>query len=633
MKIKFEKLLHEFQKLIRKRNLIIKIGIYIYLYILIYNIVVFGDRFFPTFFFNIKSNPNSARYLLSTLIQSQAAILAIVLTITLIAVQLAASSYSPRIIEIFKRNIDFLILLVVYGFSIFFTLGILKVIPEDPTVFEQQILIHNKIDTAIVLSIYTFSILFAYMWETLNLLKPSNIIDELAQDITKKKLLKSTQIDKNSKDEYDPLAAIFDFIRCSCLKHDFETTINGLKIIQDKKIEIVKNIISEDEEYRITMLFINYLESFGRLAISIEDDESAKESIRVILGLSKTVAEKGHLKSIAKINISLKAIGNAAIEKKLPKTALEAINCIYEIGKLSIKTNPELSEQSVSLLCDLAITGTEHNLKGSTYTAIKSIGSLGALGVEKKFEKIVSKTLCSVTLIGITKGLYKQKFRIQEGDDIIQSRDLEEAYKEIIESCGIENEVQAFLEDMHQIDTQINSSIGQELSLFHENVKVAFYLGSLSTKREQYTLSAEATYALKIIGETASKHRFDCRSVPIYLGLLGTQAVIINNKNLASLSINALKAIFIADSNNFDNSDSANQVVKSLSIVGAIALSKNINEIVDSAIQTLTLIVNDRKNGDRAYILLNEYLKDMQEFRKMFHMKNKAKSIKILIPH
>jgi uncharacterized membrane protein len=46
--------------------------------------------------FNLfHTDVNSARYMLSALVQSQAAIVAIVITLTLIAVQLTASAYSP----------------------------------------------------------------------------------------------------------------------------------------------------------------------------------------------------------------------------------------------------------------------------------------------------------------------------------------------------------------------------------------------------------------------------------------------------------------------------------------------------------------------------------------------------------
>lgn len=57
--------------------------------------------------FNLfHTDADSARYMLSALVQTQAAIVAIVITLTLIAVQLTASAYSPRVIDIFKKNPD-----------------------------------------------------------------------------------------------------------------------------------------------------------------------------------------------------------------------------------------------------------------------------------------------------------------------------------------------------------------------------------------------------------------------------------------------------------------------------------------------------------------------------------------------
>ena len=71
-------------------------------------------------YFNLfHTDADSARYMLSALVQSQAAIVAIVITLTLIAVQLTASAYSPRVIDIFKKNPDMWILLGCYGVSIF----------------------------------------------------------------------------------------------------------------------------------------------------------------------------------------------------------------------------------------------------------------------------------------------------------------------------------------------------------------------------------------------------------------------------------------------------------------------------------------------------------------------------------
>jgi uncharacterized membrane protein len=80
-------------------------------------------------YFNLfHTDVTSARYMLSALVQSQAAIVAIVITLTLIAVQLTASAYSPRVIRIFRNNPDMWILLGCYGLSIFYGFIVLKLV-------------------------------------------------------------------------------------------------------------------------------------------------------------------------------------------------------------------------------------------------------------------------------------------------------------------------------------------------------------------------------------------------------------------------------------------------------------------------------------------------------------------------
>lgn len=72
-----------------------------------------------SYFGFLHTDIDSARYMLSALIQSEAAIVALVVTLSLVAVQLAASSYSARVIEVFRRTPDLWILMGIYGIRFF----------------------------------------------------------------------------------------------------------------------------------------------------------------------------------------------------------------------------------------------------------------------------------------------------------------------------------------------------------------------------------------------------------------------------------------------------------------------------------------------------------------------------------
>ena len=88
---------------------------------------------FPNVSF-FQTDVDSARYLISTIVQSKVAVIAIVFTLSLIAVQQTTSTYSPRVIDIYKdhkKNKPFFILLCAYIICIAFSSLLLKAIPKD----------------------------------------------------------------------------------------------------------------------------------------------------------------------------------------------------------------------------------------------------------------------------------------------------------------------------------------------------------------------------------------------------------------------------------------------------------------------------------------------------------------------
>ena len=63
---------------------------------------------------------------MGALVTSEAAILAIVVSLSLVAVQLAAQSYSARVIEVFRKAPDLWILIGIYGVAMFYGLWALN---------------------------------------------------------------------------------------------------------------------------------------------------------------------------------------------------------------------------------------------------------------------------------------------------------------------------------------------------------------------------------------------------------------------------------------------------------------------------------------------------------------------------
>ena len=283
----------------------------------------------------------SARYMLSALVQSQAAIVAIVITLTLIAVQLTASAYSPRVIRIFMKNPDMRILLLFYGVSIFYGLLVLKMIRTGDL---RQITFLNTpleyhIVSAYVAGAFTFFMLFPYMWNIISLLKSENIIKRLSEGITKDKILKYIKLAKTSKGVEtrtvdDPIQPIMDITHGSIMKYDLETTRVGLKAVTDRVIEIVETeIIDSDSVKEISGHFCHHLQRVGRLAASREDEESTVEVIENLETFGKSTAEKMLKDATSQAAESLKLVGIVGAMNGLEYAMEKAIQAIKSVGK------------------------------------------------------------------------------------------------------------------------------------------------------------------------------------------------------------------------------------------------------------------------------------------------------------
>jgi uncharacterized membrane protein len=96
---------------------------------LIIEVCILMRLWMPDNLFN--GSADSARYLLSAVAQSQAAIVAIVSTLTLIAVQLASQTYSPRLMDLFLKGWQFWSLLFIFGISIMYDVVFLSMIPPQ----------------------------------------------------------------------------------------------------------------------------------------------------------------------------------------------------------------------------------------------------------------------------------------------------------------------------------------------------------------------------------------------------------------------------------------------------------------------------------------------------------------------
>ena len=199
---------------------------------------------------------DNARSILCTLVGSEAAIVAIVVSLTLIAIELTASAYSPRVIKISLRNPDMWILLTIYGVAIFSSIILLKQLPYESRFPSEDV------SLAFWLGVFSYVALVPYLWNIPLLLDPRNIVKRVSADIEKYKLLKyikdlnetSKKDETETSEDFHPptkdsaqktsrnkgdtegheenlIQSLLDIVYRSINKYDLETVRNGLEQI------------------------------------------------------------------------------------------------------------------------------------------------------------------------------------------------------------------------------------------------------------------------------------------------------------------------------------------------------------------------------------------------------------------
>ena len=249
-----------------------------------------------------QTNINSALYLISSLVQSEAAVLGIVITLSLVAVQLTASSFSSRVIGIFKNSSTLWIIVLIYIISIIYSLFVLKFLNPSDNFANNEF----QIWLALLLGIYSFSALIPYILDILDLMKPSTIISMLAKKINKKDI--RSYID-NKTDE-DPIQPVMDMLLVSLMKYDYGTLRVGLCRLGDRI-----NIIFKEEGFK------------GEQKLS----KHIFDQLYILAGLSKKISKDKA--SILRLNHIIKENGKIATKQRLEKTSVRAIYSLRIIGK------------------------------------------------------------------------------------------------------------------------------------------------------------------------------------------------------------------------------------------------------------------------------------------------------------
>jgi len=274
----------------------------------------------------ITTNSNNALYLFSTTAQTLGALFGIVFSLTLVAIQLASQTYSPRLTTIFLRKKTTILFIGFYLSAIFYNIILLNAIPETNKfhlfeIFGFSFDFRWFILGSIVLSIISAFVMVFYIVDILKLLKPENIIKKLIKDIETEKVdndFKAIIINKIKKIlPYENTANILIDMKDDDLKLSiksilpFENTLD--KLIDMKDEYAIMTAIKYLEEYfskyikerkkipfvdKVLLYIVNFMYERGILCLnrnlycSVSNIIYFLSNIGISLGLNKNETNK-----------------------------------------------------------------------------------------------------------------------------------------------------------------------------------------------------------------------------------------------------------------------------------------------------------------------------------------------------
>jgi hypothetical protein len=370
-----------------------------------------------TFF---QTDADSARYLISAIIQSEAAIIAIVISLSLIAVQQTTSTYSARIIDIFKgykRYPDLFLLMVAYIVCIAFSAVLLKIIKSQGSVTP---FLEYCIWIVYVLFIVLLLALIPYISRTLEMFKPSTLIKLLSENISKESIelaIKHENFNNNDqtgqiKPINDTIQPIIDVLQGSMKSYDYETTRYGLRMIEAKTVQIIRDDTCDPRcKEVIVNRIIDHIKTIGIITTKHEMERSVNDTADTLQRTYDCLVEKGIYTPVDALVSALFVIGEQTINEKLPNSTVQILKVLSGIGIKSIEVeHQKIIQRVLSLIVIIAEEqiATENNPVAykTLYAivcqhAILSLKNIGGKIAEKEWEYETSMLIQGFDQIGV----------------------------------------------------------------------------------------------------------------------------------------------------------------------------------------------------------------------------------------
>lgn len=330
---------------------------------------------------NLVITSESARSIISTSNQIQATILAIVISLTLLAVEMTASKYSPRVIDIFKKNISMWVFLFSYIISI--TIGSIFLTFIDSPNFP----ISTTTGTLFLLTLGIFLIFMfiPFVLSTLEFLNPERTIKRLAD------LIDTQTISPH----VDPFQSVFDVIYGAIKINDFTTMSTGLICAEERFKEIIASGTGNWQDDYVLFRFFDDIKRCGYLLIEKKEDKYAFEIINRLDAINEWAFKEQNTLVLHRSCPTIEEIAVKACEYGLVSVVDHSLTTLKQTSD-SIEGIERLSQDdgvtkkwsctlfsSVESISNIGKALVRHDLNTSLQKVDRILNALGRSAMEK----------------------------------------------------------------------------------------------------------------------------------------------------------------------------------------------------------------------------------------------------------
>jgi len=366
---------------------------YFFVFILVFlaGILLFGIP--PLWGFDVvPTDIDNARYFLSAMVQAQAAIITLVITLTLIAIQMASASYTPRVVDVMKKNPDVWYLLMIYIGAMSYGFIALKLV-SDPDRF--------LVSSVLVLGIYTFCILFLYMKDTIALLRPDTIVEMLVAEVHAENIHREGW-KKESED--DIMQPVFDVVHASINRFDVTTTRTGLNALSERILELFLAFDEKNREKKsenVAEHFCRHIQRSAMVALRNDDEGILWEIIAVLENFGTRAADKDLEGATRSSAYALGAVGTRAADKDLGDATGRVAAALREVGTRAADNELEDATRSVAYaLGEVGTRAADNELEDATKSVTDALGAVGTRAADRDLEGATRSVAYALGAVG-----------------------------------------------------------------------------------------------------------------------------------------------------------------------------------------------------------------------------------------